>query len=452
MTTQIFMPALSPTMEEGTLSKWHVKPGDHVAPGDLIAEIETDKATMDVEAVDEGVIGKLLVAEGTENVKVKTPIAEMAGDDAGAPSPRGEGGSREARDGTGGSPTPNAAPPPPQSSRSDDSSPSGGSRAAAQSEGERVFASPLARRIAGQKGLDLAALKGSGPHGRIVKADVEAAPKAAAPAQQASDQQAPIQRAPAKAQPAAPAPRQEVAPLQARAAIPFKDGEYTIQPLDTMRKTIARRMTQSFQEVPHFSLTIDVELDRFNEARKQLNARLAHENVKLSINDILIRACALALKKTPDANVSFIDNALLRHKHAHVAVAVAVPGGLVTPVIFQAESKGLAEISREMAALGEKARARKLLPPEYEGGTFSLSNLGMFGIKSFTSILNEPQSMILSVGASEPRAIVKNGALAIGTMLTLTLTCDHRAIDGAIGAEFLAALRAYVEDPMTMML
>jgi pyruvate dehydrogenase E2 component (dihydrolipoamide acetyltransferase) len=439
--TQILMPALSPTMEEGTLSKWHVKPGDHVSPGDVIAEIETDKATMDVEAVDEGVIAKLLVAEGAENVKVKTPIAEMAGESGEQTTPsmeeaaatRPEGVKPQAdKTSKGDANTPSAEPaarPLPQ----------GGGVSQIADGGDRIFASPLARRIAAQKGLDLHAVKGSGPHGRIVKADVEAA------------RAAPAQIAPAKAAPAA-APKQEVAPLQAHAAIPFKQGDYTLQPLDGMRKTIARRMTQSFQEVPHFSLTIEVELDRFNEARKQLNARLAHENVKLSVNDILIRASALALKKTPDANVSFIDNTLLRHKHAHVAVAVAVPGGLVTPVIFEAESKGLAEISREMAALADKARARKLLPPDYEGGTFSLSNLGMYGIKSFTSILNEPQAMILSVGAGEPRPIVKNGAVAIATMLTLTLTCDHRAVDGAIGAEFLAALRGFIEDPMTMML
>ena len=437
MSTPILMPALSPTMEEGTLSKWHVKVGDRVAAGDLIAEIETDKATMDVEAVDEGVVTKLLVPEGTEKVKVKTPIAELDGE-AKAEGPRPA------------TPPPRiAVPNPPAKPRAvqEPAKPPPTTHA----DGERIFASPLARRLAALRNLDLAALEGTGPHGRIVKADVEAAPGFERRAQRP-------QSAPAE-QPA-PAPAgQELARISNEVThhaqpvpLPYKPEEYTLAPLDGIRKVIARRMTQSAQEVPHFSLQIEVELDRFIEARKQLNARLEHEHIKLSINDILIRACALALKKSPDANVSYVEGGLLRHKHAHVAVAVAIPGGLITPVIFQAETKGLAEISREIAALAEKARARKLLPPEYEGGTFTISNLGMYGISSFTSIINEPQSMILSVGAGEPKPIVKNGALAIGTMMNLTLTCDHRAVDGAIGAEFLGALRGFIEDPMTMML
>ena len=256
---------------------------------------------------------------------------------------------------------------------------------------------------------------------------------------------------------AEPAPSKEIARVgsevhRAEVKLPYKPEDYTLVPLDGMRKTIARRMSQSAQDVPHFSLTIEVELDRFLEARKQLNARLEHEGVKLSVNDILIRACALALKKAPDSNVSFVDGALLKHKHSHIAVAVAVPGGLVTPVVFAAETKGLGDISREMTTLAEKARARKLMPDAYEGGTFTISNLGMYGISSFTSIINEPQAMILSVGAGEQKPIVKNGQLAVGTMMALTLTCDHRAVDGAIGAEFLAALRAFIEDPMMMML
>jgi pyruvate dehydrogenase E2 component (dihydrolipoamide acetyltransferase) len=430
MSTPILMPALSPTMEEGTLAKWHVKPGDHVSPGDVIAEIETDKATMEVEAVDEGVIGKLLVAEGAENVKVQTPIAEMLGGNETA-SPAQEEPPKPA--------TQKAASPKPDqpATNTPATAPAPKPTPAKTGGGERMFASPLARRLAERAGLDLSSVHGSGPHGRIVKADIEAA--AAAPRK------------------AAPQPAQELATLKPSsperpANNPYKPEDYTLTPLDGMRKTIARRMTQSFQEVPHFSLNIDVEMERLLEARKQLNARLEHENIKLSINDILIRASALALKKSPEANVSFMEGALLKHKHAHVAVAVAVPGGLLTPVIFQAETKGLGEISREMAALAEKARARKLQPTEYEGGTFTISNLGMYGIKNFTSIINEPQSMILSVGAGEQRAIVKNGAVAIATMVTLTLTCDHRAVDGAIGAEFLSALRGFVEDPMTMML
>ena len=437
MPTPILMPALSPTMEEGTLSKWHVKPGDHVSPGDVIAEIETDKATMDVEAVDEGVIEKLLVAEGAEKVKVKTPIAQMSGGGSTGAAPPARVGAMAS--------TPKAK----QSSVRENAPP----REVHRADGERVFASPLARRLAAQRNLDIATIAGTGPHGRIVRKDVEAAPGFDRRAGRRPEPEAP----PVEVVEAEPAPSKEIARVgsevhRAEVKLPYKPEDYTLVPLDGMRKTIARRMSQSAQDVPHFSLTIEVELDRFLEARKQLNARLEHEGVKLSVNDILIRACALALKKAPDSNVSFVDGALLKHKHSHIAVAVAVPGGLVTPVVFAAETKGLGDISREMTTLAEKARARKLMPDAYEGGTFTISNLGMYGISSFTSIINEPQAMILSVGAGEQKPIVKNGQLAVGTMMALTLTCDHRAVDGAIGAEFLAALRAFIEDPMMMML
>jgi pyruvate dehydrogenase E2 component (dihydrolipoamide acetyltransferase) len=419
MSTPILMPALSPTMEEGTLAKWRVKEGDKVEPGQVIAEIETDKATMDFEAVDEGVIEKILVPEGTENVKVQTPIAEMSGEaSAATPAKFPPEAAAKAPE----------RPAPAVSTRETTPPPTG-----AREGGERTLSSPLARRMAAQAGLALELIEGTGPHGRIIKRDVEAAIEAKARGREL---------APFK--PAAPAAPKPLAP-------PFREGEYAIEKMDGMKKAIARRMTAAFRDVPHFPLTIDVELDRLMSARKQLNARLEGEGVKLSVNDILIRACALSLKRVPDSNVSFAGDSLLKHKHAHVAVAVAVPGGLITPVIFYAEQKGLAEISREMKALAEKARNRKLLPPEYEGGTFTISNLGMYGIKSFASILNEPQAMILSVGAGEARPVVKEGALAIATMMTMTLTCDHRAVDGAIGADFLGALRTYIEDPMMMM-
>lgn len=427
--TDILMPALSPTMEEGGLAKWLVKPGDKIEPGQVIAEIETDKATMEVEAVDEGEVEELLVAAGTQGVKVNTPIARLKGGAASAPRPQAPSPASAGTKANGHAPMP-AAP-----ARSVDS------------EGDRPRASPLARRLAEQAGLDLSQVQGTGPHGRIVRADVERASAKG------------VQQAPA----AAPAAGGAIAAYQAKppapaqqplgpASLPYKAEEYELVALDGMRRTIARRLTQAFRDVPHFPLTVDVEIDRLLELRKSLNVRLESEGVKLSVNDLLIRACALALKRVPEANVSYAGDQLLRHKHAHVAVAVAVPGGLITPVIFKAESKGLAEISEEMKQLAEKARNRKLMPHEYEGGTFSLSNLGMFGIKSFASILNEPQSMILSVGTGEQRPVARNGELKIATLMTLTLTCDHRAVDGAVGADFLSVLKRSLEDPMTMML
>ena len=422
MSTPLLMPALSPTMEEGTLAKWLVKEGDKIEPGQVIAEIETDKATMEFEAVDEGVIEKILIPEGTEGVKVRTPIAQMSGE--------------------GGAPTiaaPKAAAAPAPAPAAPKAAP-----AANGAHGARVFSSPLARRVAQQAGIDLSTLKGSGPHGRVVKADVEAAkgqPRPAAAAPQAAPQPVMSQAV------SAPAPVQAPATIN----LPYKQGEYSLEKMDGMRKVIAKRMTQSFRDVPHFPLTIDVELDKLMTARKQLNARLDPQGVKLSVNDMLIRACALSLIKVPASNVSFAGDSIAKHKHAHIAVAVAIEGGLVTPVISYAEQKGLAQISNEMKQLAEKARARKLMPEDYEGGTFTISNLGMMGIKNFNSILNEPQAMILSVGAGEQRPVVKEGALQIATVMSMTLTCDHRAVDGAIGAEFLNALKTFIEDPMMMM-
>jgi pyruvate dehydrogenase E2 component (dihydrolipoyllysine-residue acetyltransferase) len=459
MPISVLMPALSPTMEEGTLAKWHVKVGDAVKSGDVIAEIETDKATMEVEAVDEGKVGELVVPEGTENVKVNARIAILLEEgetlaDARkaikiapaaapapaatpspgrvphpvspqeevivaqtpkiAPSPRGEGGPglSMVSAGEGGS----------------------GNRSSAHG---RIFASPLARRVAAQKGIDITALRGSGPQGRIIKRDVESARPGTAPAI-VKAAEAPVQA------------RAEV-PLQKPPAFVYPPGSYDEVHLDGMRRTIARRLTDSFRDVPHFPLTIDLEIDRLIAVRKELNAKL-DEKERFSINDMVIRACALALKKVPDANASYTDKAILKHHHADISVAVAIPGGLITPIIFEAENKGLSTIAHEMKDLATRARERKLKPQEYQGGTFSVSNLGMYGIKDFASIINEPQGAILSVGAGEPRPIVKTGALAMATVMSVTLTCDHRVVDGATGAQFLAAFKKLIEDPMTMLL
>ncbi len=422
MAIELLMPALSPTMTEGKLAKWLVAPGSKIKSGDVIAEIETDKATMEVEAVDEGILAKLLVAAGTEGVAVNTVIALIAED--------GEDPARivapEARPAT----APAAAPPAPTAPAVP---PPAAARAAvppapaAPAAGSRLFASPLARRIAEQAGLDLATVAGSGPRGRIVKADVEKA-VAAGPA-----------ATPAKAAPPKPA---ATAPL-------VPPGSYDAVPNDGMRKAIARRLTESKQTVPHFYLTVDVELDKLLALRTELNGK---SPAKISVNDFIVRASALALKKVPAANASWTDEATLLHHHADIAVAVAIDGGLITPIVFKAETKGLATIAAETKALAEKARARKLKPEEFQGGTFSISNLGMFGIKEFAAVINPPHGAILAVGAGEQRAVVKDGALAVATVMTATLSCDHRVVDGAVGAAFLAAFKGLVEDPMTMLL
>ncbi|ABS64746.1 pyruvate dehydrogenase complex dihydrolipoamide acetyltransferase [Parvibaculum lavamentivorans DS-1] len=430
MPTNILMPALSPTMEEGTLAKWHVKEGDEVKSGDVIAEIETDKATMEVEAVDEGRIGKLLVAEGTEGVAVNKPIAilleegEEAADIDNAPPPKKDEPKTSAK--------PEAKEVEKPRSSATPSSDGNARPTQATGTGHRVFASPLARRIAEQQGIDLSAISGSGPNGRIVKADLEGAAKAA-PKKQAAG---------AVAQGAA----QSIDP---RAY--YAEGTFEEVSLDGMRRTIARRLTQSMQEIPHFYLTIDCELDELLKARKKLNDE-AGEGVKLSVNDFLIRAAALALIKVPDANVSFAGNALLKHKSADIGIAVALEGGLITPIIRNADKKGLAEISNEAKELAERARNKKLKPNEYEGGSFSISNLGMFGIKHFTAVINPPQAAILAVGKGEERPVVRNGKVEVATIMTVTMSCDHRAIDGALGARFLEAFRSFVEYPARMLL
>jgi pyruvate dehydrogenase E2 component (dihydrolipoamide acetyltransferase) len=427
--TDILMPALSPTMEEGTLAKWHVKVGDTVRSGDVIAEIETDKATMEVEAVDEGVVDALLVPEGTEGVKVNVPIARLGGEGGGAPAPTAAP-AVEAK-----------APPAPEQDQRPAAPP-----AATRPVGEHIAASPLARRVAALRGVDLASVQGSGPHGRIILRDVEAA---ASPA----SEDAAVQPAVAPPPATAPAPKPPAGPPATAPTLEqmgIAPGSYDLVPLDGMKKTVARRMTESFRDIPHFPLTIDLEIDALLAARAQINAMLGDRGVKVSVNDMVIKACAAALRREPAANASYTEAGIALHHHADIAVAVAIDGGLITPIVRAAETKGLAQIAEEMKDLAERARARKLKPQEFQGGTFSISNLGMFGIRSFASIINQPQGCILSVGAGEKRPVVRGDALAIATVMTVTLTCDHRVVDGAIGARWLAAFKAMIENPITM--
>jgi len=448
--TDVLMPALSPTMEEGTLAKWHVKVGDAVKSGDVIAEIETDKATMEVEAVDEGVVEALLVPEGTEEVKVNTPIARLSGgDDAAAAPPQSSAAQPTAPPLAG---ELRAPAPPPRSGGGGDRPPDsvrgtsdgGGAKPPAPAQPSekpptRIFASPLARRIAKSAGVDLGQVKGSGPHGRIIRRDVEGLKATPAPA-------AVQAAAPQAAAKPADAPRK--APSLEQMGI--APGSYDLVPLDGMKRTIARRMTDSFRDVPHFPLTVDLEIDALLAARARINGMLEKEGVKVSVNDMLIKAAAIALKRAPDANASYTPDGIALHHHADIAVAVAIDGGLITPIVRAAETKGLAEIAREMKDLAERARSRKLKPEEFQGGTFSISNLGMFGIRSFASIINEPQGAILSVGVGEKRPVARGDQLAVATVMTVTLTCDHRVVDGAIGARWLSVFKSLVEDPITM--
>ena len=430
MTTPITMPALSPTMEEGNLAKWHVKVGDKVKAGDIIAEIETDKATMEVEAVDEGVISKLLVAEGAQGVKVNAVIAELDGNGE-APAPKTAPAKTEVK-------SPDAGPPASRPASSPQPAPTVVSKPSAVQEpgGPRVKASPLAKRLARQEGVDLLVLKGSGPHGRIIKADVLNAPKGGAAKQ-------------------APAAGGGITSLIEPAILDdriYAPDSYELIPLDGVRKVTARRLTQSFMQVPHFPLTIDLEIDHLLSARVRINEAGAAAGVKVSVNDMLIKACAMALMAHPDANASFTDKGVAQHKSAHVSVAVAIPGGLITPVVRDAQTKGLAQIAAEMKDLAARARDKKLKPQEYMGGTFSISNLGMMGIRQFASIINPPEGMILSVGAGEKRAVVKDDKVVVATVMTVTLTCDHRVVDGATGARWLATFKQFVETPEAMLL
>ncbi len=424
MPTEILMPALSPTMEEGTLAKWHVKEGDTVSSGDIMAEIETDKATMEFEAVDEGVMGKILVAEGTEGVKVNDVIAVLLEDGESADDIGAAPASKAA------APVAEAAKAPPPAAPAPAAPP--------KADGTRIFATPLARRIAADKGLDLAAISGSGPHGRIVKADVEgatAAPKAAAPAAKADAPTA-----------LAAGPSTE-AVLKTYADRPFEEVS-----LDGMRKTIAARLTEAKQSVPHFYLRRDIQLDALLKFRSQLNKQLEPRGVKLSVNDFIIKACALALQQEPEANAVWAGDRTLKFEKSDVAVAVAIEGGLFTPVLKDAEMKSLSALSAEMKDLASRARDRKLAPHEYQGGSFAISNLGMFGIDNFDAIINPPHAAILAVGAGTKKPIVgADGELTVGTVMSTTLSVDHRVIDGALGANLLNAIKDNLENPMTML-
>ncbi len=469
MPINITMPALSPTMEEGNLAKWLVKEGDKVAPGDVIAEIETDKATMEVEAVDEGTVAKIVVPAGTEGVKVNALIAILAaeGEDASAAA-KAEATSKEASISPhagemSAKQTEGGAVPPTSPQKGNGKSAEGQTSTLPRSalpgispareeisQGDgRTFASPLARRIAKDAGIDISALAGTGPHGRIVKADVEGALAGGA-------KPAPA----AKEAPAAGAPSPGPKPMADDQVLKlFAEGSYELVPHDNMRKTIARRLVEAKSTIPHFYLTLDCELDALLALRAQLNSAAPTRKsdkgdvpaYKLSVNDMVIKALALALREVPDANVSWTDGNMVRHKNADVGVAVSIPGGLITPIVRRAEEKTLSVISNEMKDLAGRAKARKLKPEEYQGGTTAVSNLGMFGVKDFSAVINPPHATILAVGAGEERAVVKNGEIKIANVMSVTLSTDHRAVDGALGAELLSAFKRHIENPMSML-
>lgn len=440
MPINITMPALSPTMEEGNLAKWLVKEGDQVSAGDVIAEIETDKATMEVEAVDEGTVGKILVAEGSQGVKVNELIAVLLEEGEDASSIDTSGAAAPAASAAEPAPAADTAP---ATAAPAVAAPAGPAPVA--SDGTRLFASPLARRLAKLNSLDLNALKGTGPHGRIVKRDIETALEAG------TGKVAPAAEAP-KAAAAAPAS----GPFADQVLKLFDEDSYELVPHDGMRKTIAKRLTESKQTIPHFYVSVDVELDALLALRAQLNGSAAKDKdgkpaYKLSVNDMTIKALALALRDVPDANVSWTDDNMVMHKHADVGVAVSIPGGLITPIIRSAEEKSLSVISNQMKDLGKRAKERKLKPEEYQGGTTAVSNMGMMGVKNFSAVVNPPHATILAVGAGEKRPVVKDGELAVATVMSVTLSTDHRCVDGALGAELLAAFKGYIENPMSML-
>ncbi|KGJ18633.1 pyruvate dehydrogenase complex dihydrolipoamide acetyltransferase [Paracoccus sanguinis] len=453
MATEILMPALSPTMEEGTLAKWLVKEGDTVKSGDILAEIETDKATMEFEAVDEGTIGKLMVAEGTQGVKVNTPIALLLeeGEDASA----AEAAPSKPAAAKAEAPKDEAKPETKSETAKPDAGAAKPAEAPARGKGERIFASPLARRIAAEKGIDLAGLTGSGPKGRIVKADVEGAkPGAAQPAAQPA----------AASQPAAAneAPKPAAAPQAAPAAAPqgmsyatvakMLEGRETEEvALDGMRRTIAARLSEAKQTIPHFYLRRSAKLDALMEFRGTLNTQLEARKVKLSVNDFIIKACALALQQVPDANAVWAGDRIIKLKPSDVAVAVAVEGGLFTPVLKDADKKTLSALSTEMKDLAARAKTKKLAPHEYQGGSFAISNLGMFGIENFDAVINPPHGAILAVGAGIPTPVVEDGQVVIRNMMSMTLSVDHRVIDGALGAQLLEAIVTHLENPVGML-
>ncbi|MBW8284167.1 MAG: pyruvate dehydrogenase complex dihydrolipoamide acetyltransferase [Rhizobium sp.] len=452
MPINITMPALSPTMEEGNLSKWLVKEGDKVKSGDVIAEIETDKATMEVEAVDEGTVAKLVVPAGTEAVKVNALIAILAAEGEDVAAAAAGGGSAAPAKAEAAPAKAEAAPAKVEAAAAvsapiTDKAPAPSMPAPVAKSGERVFASPLARRLAKEAGVDLSAVSGSGPHGRVVKSDVEKAVSGGG-----------AKAAPAAATTAAPA---AVAPAMAKGASEeavlklFEAGSYELVPHDGMRKTIAKRLVESKQTIPHFYVTVDCELDALLALRAQLNDAAPRKDgapaYKLSVNDMIIKAMAMALMEVPDANVSWTETNMVKHKHADVGVAVSIPGGLITPIIRHAELKTLSAISNEMKDLGKRAKDRKLKPEEYQGGTTSVSNMGMMGVKQFAAVINPPHATILAVGAGEQRVVVRQGEMKIANVMSVTLSTDHRCVDGALGAELLGAFKRYIENPMGML-
>jgi pyruvate dehydrogenase E2 component (dihydrolipoamide acetyltransferase) len=450
MPINILMPALSPTMEKGNLAKWLKKEGDTVKSGDVIAEIETDKATMEVEAVDEGTIAKIVVPEGTQDVAVNDVIAVLAGDGedvkaagagAGVAKPAPKPADAPPRPAAASvapaqAPAPKPAPPPAAAPAPQAAAP------AAQTNGHaRIFSSPLARRLAKEAGIELGRINGSGPHGRVIARDVEGAKSGKG------------LKAPAAAPAGAPAIAPSMSDKQILAL--YEPGSYEVIPHDGMRRTIAQRLTASTQTVPQFYLTMDCNIGLLVEAREQINAAAPKDKdgkpaYKLSVNDFVIKALALALQRIPNANVSWTEGGMLKHKHSDVGVAVAMPGGLITPIIRKAETKPVAVISAEMKDFAARARGRKLKPEEYLGGTTAVSNLGMYGIKDFTAVINPPHATILAVGAGEQRPIVKNGKIEIAEIMSVTMTCDHRAVDGALGAELIGAFKRLIENPVLM--
>ncbi len=457
MPIEILMPALSPTMEEGTLAKWMVKEGDTVQSGDVLAEIETDKATMEVEAVDEGVIAKILIAEGTEHVAVNKPIAVLLeeGEDASALESAASAPAAEPAAAPAAPSAPPTEPAPaaaPQAEAKPAPAPAPEPAAAPKSNGQagRVFASPLARRLAKDGNIDLSQLTGTGPHGRIVKHDVEQALKSGATAPAPAEAPSAGQVMPAPTAPPAAVPAMADEEILAL----YESGSYEVVPHDNMRRIIAERLTMAKSTIPHFYLSVDCRLDELLAARQRLNAMSPAEGptaFKISVNDMIIKAMAMALQKVPNANATWTEQGTLRHRSSDIGVAVAIDGGLFTPVVRHAEVKSMSEISNEMKDLAARARNRRLAPHEYQGGTTSISNLGMMGIKTFDAVINPPHASILAVGAGEKRPVIKNDTIEIATMMSCTLSCDHRVIDGALGAELLDAFRGFIEEPVTML-
>jgi pyruvate dehydrogenase E2 component (dihydrolipoamide acetyltransferase) len=449
MPINILMPALSPTMEKGNLAKWLKKEGDKVKSGDVIAEIETDKATMEVEAVDEGTIAKILVPEGTQDVPVNDVIAVLAGDgedvkaaSAGAAQAPKPAETPAAKPAAASAPAAAPAAKPAATGPTQAAAPQAAASASQANGHARIFSSPLARRLAKDAGIDIARINGSGPHGRIVARDVEDAKSGKG------------LKAPAAAPAAGPAIAPSMSDKQILAL--FEEGSYEIVPHDGMRRTIAQRLTASVQTVPHFYLTIDCDIGKLLVAREEINAAAPKDKekkplYKLSVNDFVIKAMAVALQKIPNCNVSWTEGGMVKHKHSDVGVAVAMPGGLITPIIRKAETKTLSTISAEMKDFAARARARKLKPEEYQGGTTAVSNLGMYGINHFTAVINPPHATILAVGTSEERPVVRGGKIEIAQMMSVTLSCDHRAIDGALGAELIGAFKQLIENPVMMM-